>query len=1710
MSKSYRIRTQVGVDKSIKVLLEQDFDFLQILSLKISQSQIYTRPCSDYGVIIGRVTANDGFGIPNAKVSIFVPLTTEDEENAVISELYPYKTLTDLNEDGYRYNLLPYEKQHSGHNPTGTFFTREDVLTDTTLIEVFDKYYRYTARTNESGDYMIFGVPVGSQTLHVDVDLSDIGEFSLSPQDLIRMGMATPSQVAGTEFKSSTNLNELPQIITINRTIEVEPLWGQTEICNIGITRTDFDLTSEANINITPTAIFMGSIISSNDDSFINRKCKPKLKSGNLCNLVTGFGEILAIRQTIFQDENGRPILETVALGEGGQVIDENGTWLVDVPMNLDYVITNEFGERVISNDPNKGVPTKAKYRFKVKWNQEPTLNEAIKRGYFLVPNVKEWGWVNTTNDPLVNPSAPIDFVHANNSYAFSLDWNDYGDTGTTIGLQMIQEAIDCEDRFYPLVYNKVYTISQMIDQYRKGFLPNRMISIKNIMDDVCESENTKFPTNDAVFRFDLLYLLFVIMLFIFKPIIYILLIVVHILAWLMKYVLGPILAVLVGTIFILIIGICFAVNILCFGCLNECPDIEDLADLVDKMLNLYKFFTNIPLPNLSYPDCELCDCKQGGNPDPGDSDPSGTGTNISDVLQNSGLNAVLSKFSYSSSYNTSLSTTTFSFPQLIGNLLAGEPINTSSPSARATVPQLIPYDSSTGKNIFTNSLTIAERLNLFNNKSKYFDLDTTNNPGGGVNKIKVTFQSDINPTKYHFDNVVAISVLPSKLTNFTPGKIISFQDPTLTKDVNLTGVTSWNQYGTSSITGTPINISTTIQIPYANPNGTGTITPPNSLYTITQDTGDTFYHKFAMDIEYYQVITSMTYSAFASLCTGSNPYTLNNRFLNNTMKWELIDTTPSCWFSSGNVNPLLNLDDYANQGIIFMVRGVDPNTSRRQHSYDLSILFGQPLGTPGYTVTGQYKMNWPIQGSFKSVSHTDMVADTTAIDLANGTGQNLYYDSFHFQPAIGSGGFSSFTSNLPSYYSSLDTTTSLFQPVGSPFPLIFVSNINPTYGVRITSSFSSNINGFQTHFDNPPISIGGCTIYTRYENSSGVSPSNDGYYNNEIVDGGSLFVQESVNNFDFMPSPQLVENGYVYAPRYSSASNFNYINNVTLVSRKIVMRSDRLPLSTTNIEVANNSFALHGNPNFNIFYLDDNGSVQNQPQSQNTPNFGSSNQTAEDNQDSNLGAGVLDTFSCQGMIPLSCYQGTSGEIQIKPTTDDCYNNEVSDDPKPIMEGGCYILVSSILGTLLNGKDFALLTEWISRIQITFAACQNVWSQIFTNNWINGTLYAFSIKNDRFFSPPTTSPSSPFCPPDGGPCLTKPNAPYSRYCKDTVYLHPSNNFYYRCSPYKDPNFIGADAPTSLLFGSYGGNNYNLKYPTTLMDLGPRSFYIQELVMSDDYDGYVVNRLNDTSFTSIDEILNLLIISRLVNQTFLEALFSAGGANALSYFDKRSKQFVDGDYAQAVSVSSELGIVDFESVNYPNNPAGQDPIYFSDSNAEDVVIGIFYSSDTQLRDFISPKRSIIVPTGSTSDPCTFNYFKVFSQVVPFYQWEIKTGDPDNIFGSQKNDWYTQPLGSSFLQNRYQSMDRLQPSSRYFRNIIGNTYNIYNKGYIYAVSGATLPFGLSASVADSDLSNSPQPRVITVGAPFYFYFGLKKGKTAFDRFARQWIKFELETD
>ena len=114
MNKSKRIQLITGTtttDKYISIQLEQNIDTLEFMSLNIDSNEIYQNFNADYGVLVGRVNANNAVGIPNAKISIFIPLSDDDAANEDIFSIYPYKSPSDKNLDGKRYNLLPRVSQ---------------------------------------------------------------------------------------------------------------------------------------------------------------------------------------------------------------------------------------------------------------------------------------------------------------------------------------------------------------------------------------------------------------------------------------------------------------------------------------------------------------------------------------------------------------------------------------------------------------------------------------------------------------------------------------------------------------------------------------------------------------------------------------------------------------------------------------------------------------------------------------------------------------------------------------------------------------------------------------------------------------------------------------------------------------------------------------------------------------------------------------------------------------------------------------------------------------------------------------------------------------------------------------------------------------------------------------------------------------------------------------------------------------------------------------------------------------------------------------------------------------------------------------------------------------------------------------------------------------------------------------------------------------
>jgi hypothetical protein len=1895
---SYRIRTRLGSDMNLQVKLDQNYEMLEILSFQMFQSDIYTRDCSRFGVVCGRVFANNGLGIPNAKVSIFIPLQEEDENNPIISTLYPYKTLNDFNEDGYKYNLLPYSKSYSNHTPVGTFPDRLDTLIDKTVIELYDKYYKFTVKTNDSGDFMIFGLPLGQQTIVMQVDISDIGQFSLTPQDLVRLGIATEDQVDGTQFKFSTNFETLPQIITISKTINVAPFFGQKEVCDFNIGRIDFDLTKEANIKFEPTAVFMGSLISDTDKNKVRKKkdaqdwgnCKSKTKAGYNCELTTGPGQIEAIRQTMFVDDTGRPVLEEYKLENNGKIIDNNGNWVVELPMNLNYVYNDENGDLVISNDPTIGVPTTAKYRFKVKWEQPSRVNGETKRGYFLVPNIKEYGWdtENMDVDPItydINPGSinydesqtirgilfssfsdkalrpttfenvesfkvflngvekpeyqdvipmfqftsnntitvevvktddtlpakinieiiPVKRYQVEQSYAFSLNWEDYANP---------TEAINCGDTFYELVYNKVYTVSQFIDRYAtKKFIRNT-VGIKNIQDDSCEGNYNKFPTNDVYYRTDFFFVFINFLLTYLKYLSILILVVVHVLA-----LLWPIIALII----IIVQGIIWLVAVICEG-INSVANLLNLnincPDRPDIDLEIFKQnpFRNLGLPLILYNEdgCTRCDCKF-------------IDTNVNDnsvAGQLSIVNVIgsntsrLSNVNVQEQFNLDINAATI-FTGQQGDTAFGTPfLQTGDVVFNSNTPS----GPNAWQLYFSSQVSWGEKLNQFSLKDRYYDNQTlavygypyvnghvNGIQGKGPNQIRVTYAPIENQGTYHYDNTMILLMEESAQAVYAPGTMLTLTNPNNSTDPNI-----------GSLIGVTFS-SGTFTVTYANQqNQTENLTRDYTILPgsneITDYSNNTY--RYPTDLEYFQVIDNVSVAEFVQKNPANaqiNSFAVVNlNPIYYIKKYGILphgdgcaDNTPnyqnnqdcSCgpnmvtdadWQWNGfqqdgpltKAQPLTYFQSGSTQRVVILQRGVDPHSPLIKTKIDLSRIYGWA----NYNQTGLVKelflrVNVPIrnrddgENNLKLYDNNLFYTNTNIGRNFTSEGQRLFYSTQMFQ--ITPSDYQTYETDSWKYYSALGSDSYVDNNNASLAP--FGLRLDNFKGVSASNAVNNNFSTFFNTISDETPYCSRCRglyrreqgfeydYYRRYEPTLPLNlDANEsivtymGYVNYQYVAGGSYsyinWTQQPIPFFSvfltqqydgpcstdrtlqkkWTPGPYAESglNVFTYSPSFRSGYNnsgmkmnipYDIDTNINGKDFKrdprIVMRSDRLPTSDSDFYVPQPGEyilydtwpLMHMNPSFALYRFEESVGGNFNVIEDYTPLPQSAVEIDTDVLPETVPQNVIESLSsCASAVPLRCYgvDDNTGIPYLK-TGSDCEKMEISGKVKDIFikGAGCYNLVSRPL--LSIGKDYKFAVEWIQRVKVNTAACFNVFSHTFSNNWINGTLYAFPFENITNF--------------------TSENKPIRNYCKSLIYFHDAQNtFYYRSSPFAVEQydnlttgwFIGQPKNGNTAPGK--GNNRQLMFPTTIMDLGPKNGYLQEISYSDDYDGYIIDKLPNTTFNDITDILNIFILSRFVNQKFISLLIplaedpneGSSDPSIQAFFNNRrwdsnptsfvnvTPDLVDGDYSQMISINSEFGIKPYTSDAYSTVPS----VYLGSDNLGGTGFpnfGLYFESQNNLRDLISPRRIVYnVNANFPVQPSDYTVIPVKTQKVPFYQW---TSNVENtlknntsvIFGNQNNNFWTNKYEDSentqlgFFSSPYQSLDRLNINSDYF---IGNTElgQLYVKGYLINYDSDGNPTAISQPGNDNN-------QRFTHGTPFFFYFGLINGSTAMDKFRQKYV-------
>jgi hypothetical protein len=1467
---------------------------------------------------------------------------------------------------------------------------------------------------------------------------------------------------------------------------------------------------------------------------------------GNLCSLTSGPGQIIAIRQTIFQDSIGNPVLESYQLEQSGNIIDGNGVWLTELPMNLDYYITNEFGEKALSNDPTLGIPTKAKYRFKVKWQQPATLTEQVRRPYYLVPNVKEYGWSSISSDP--NDSTPPNQLKS--SYYFGLDWSGYTNGFTGVALNnRLNEVIDCEDTFYEFQYNRVYTVSGLIDEFKNGGR-GRFIGIKEIDSQECDSNVNKFPVNEGFRNFDLLYFIFALLFQVFQIIGIPLLFNYHLIAFLWNNFAVPL------TIYF---GINFALQAINYWSLfggaiagtaafgatvgmivgflaQAILYTAGVAFIIFAFSKIIKFrFGRFKLPMITYPDCQACECEP-------ETTAASSEDATSETIPAAGLISQLSNPGFYSDYIESqflLGGANESDAQLNGVMysqsISGRGSNIRNPQQlKSTQSQVFTFSNSGKFYAYGNTLPPGERINIYNTRKKYFD---------NVNKIKVTFNYPSNGgytvPKFHYDNT--LTVLATQ--DLAPGTLLTFVNPNRTTDKNYlwTGSTTIGGVTLAGINGIIKNESfvartywattqtTESFTDYTIPSGdsqcflsltldiqiSGTTTYLDCVgvkYTTTATTigphvisnsngiditsigGTATYNNaniikgqacqryiYPSDVEYYQVLTAITIttvtsasgtvysipnlgtgpSFWAELNSPNTGYYLGEK---DGRGWVFGSTNSINLPSDTNFNYQTSIfNDFAEQKVLILQRGVDPYSPKLPNRYGIGQIMGHS-NPDAVVITGMTRMNIPIQKL--------PVGSTTSVQQHNNQ-DNIYSSSYFYSPGIPSSPlfptasttpglqFSSYTTSNVGYYGALDSS---FTPPSNKI----TTNVGEQYYSNGTIGFKST----STNYGVSPFTLDGSTGVRSVSNNLFYSntPAISGRYDGAEDLSGAAYMFRGPFSAKYFGPLLFPDDDYRFYLEQNSPFNlyfspilYPYMTGATTQlsitnSSKVIMRTDRLP-SSDYIDNGNN---LNGS----VSLLQQNLGFAAYPIGDDTDSYSSLGfSTGSEQPTAEIGGqiaegNVLKTLNtCENMVGLNCYEGNGVTFGVKSGC------QASDS----VENGCYVLMTNPLISL--PKDIIAFGEWGYRFRFFYGLCRGVLAQTFTNNWVNGSLYTFPIQVDTFFG----SDNKPL---------------YPEFTRQLVYFdRDTSNFYYRSSPYLSDRFIGS--PTDDLIKPV--NTRNLLFPTTIINLGIKDDFYQEIIFDASAKAYIMKSLQPTSYSDTSDLVNLFVISRITGSGFLSQLLS-GLNGSLNKLFGRSELRIDGDLAQSMSINSEYGVIPFSPEYYSIYGVTTDPVVIL-GTSNNPTMGIFFSSttvDLQNKDFLTPGIINFRPTNNTN-AITYEY-GIKSQTVPFYQWQLNQRGSASIFGSEKNNWKTNQSAvadaSGIFKYRYQSLSRRNfgtPSYFIGSNPAG-LGDIYQRGYIFNVD----------NLGKYSYDAGTYPNKFLVGAPNHFYFGLINGETALDKF------------
>jgi hypothetical protein len=283
--------------------------------------------------------------------------------------------------------------------------------------------------------------------------------------------------------------------------------------------------------------------------------------------------------------------------------------------------------------------------------------------------------------------------------------------------------------------------------------------------------------------------------------------------------------------------------------------------------------------------------------------------------------------------------------------------------------------------------------------------------------------------------------------------------------------------------------------------------------------------------------------------------------------------------------------------------------------------------------------------------------------------------------------------------------------------------------------------------------------------------------------------------------------------------------------------------------------------------------------------------------------------------------------------------------------------------------------------------------------------------------------------------------------------------------------------TTMVQSIDGRPNYGeILFPTTIIDLGPKSMYIKEICVDPELDVNcsVSKSIGNTTYQDINDLMEYVIASKEVKEQ--------GKLQVKDLFDRRGGGKIDGDIAQLLNFNSQLGLYGY------NDEDDESPYWSSTQTLFDgfgpVGVDYVFSEDDEDTEVIEKDGTLLRLCINAAGNLTET-----AQDVPYYKWD-KLGDGFGSNGgdSEKQEWDLGNIHSTKYQGGWDYVGLMEPRPPSVPAGGDPTENI--NGHYY--DGSILP-----PIRDCDDNNYADTK-IPIGGPFFFYFGLRTGKTSWNKF------------